>query len=316
MRPRTTLSFYKYHRLEDPQGLREKLRADWERLEVLGRIYVAEEGINAQLSLPADRLDEFRQYLGGIPFLRGVRLNIAVEQDGQSFLKLKIKVRNKLVADGIEDETFDASRIGPHLSARAFNQAMEDPHTLVVDMRNHFESEIGHFKGALRPDVDTFRDSLNILENDLRGHQEDKSLILYCTGGIRCEKASAYFLHMGFKRVFQLEGGIIEYLRQVKSQGLENKFLGKNFVFDQRMGERISDDIVSACHQCGTPSDTHRNCGNPTCHVLFIQCPSCFGKMEGCCSESCRSFVSLPMAEQKMLRKGRKNPARYFKRMG
>lgn len=314
-KPRITLSFYKYHRLEDPSGFRDRLHTDWERLDILGRIYVAHEGINAQLSLPADRLDAFREYLEGIPFLRGVRLNVAVEQNDKSFLKLKIKVRSKLVADGIEDPAFDASRIGPHLDARAFNAALGEPDTLVVDMRNHFESEIGYFQNALRPDVDTFKDALAEVEDTLQEHKEDKSLIMYCTGGIRCEKASAYLLHKGFKRVFQLEGGIIEYLRQVKSQGLENKFQGKNFVFDQRLAERISDDVVSACHQCGAPSDTHRNCGNPACHVLFIQCPACFGRMEGCCSEPCRSVVSLPVETQKALRKGRKATVRYFKRM-
>lgn len=312
---RITLSFYKYHRLEDPAGFRDRLHLEWEKLDVLGRIYVAAEGINAQLSLPAHRLDTFREYLEGIPFLRGVRLNFAVEHDDKSFLKLKIKVRKKIVADGIEDETFDATRVGPHLNARDFNEIMGAADTILVDMRNHFESDIGYFQGALRPDVDTFRDSLGRIEADLEPHKEDKKLVMYCTGGIRCEKASAYFLHRGFKKVFQLEGGIIEYLRQVKSQGLENKFMGKNFVFDERMAERISEDVVSTCHQCGMPSDDHRNCENLACHLLFIQCPACSRSMNGCCSEKCRVTAALPLESQKALRKGRKPPAKYFKRM-
>jgi UPF0176 protein len=312
---RTTLSFYKYHRIEDPSGFRDRLFAAWEALGVLGRIYIASEGINAQLSLPANRMEGFRAHLDGIPFLKGVRLNIAIEQDDKSFLKLKIKVRSRIVADGIDDPDFDVTRAGTHLDARAFNELIGDPDAILVDMRNHFESEIGHFRNAIRPDVDTFRESLGIIEKDLQAHKESKKLVMYCTGGIRCEKSSAYFLHKGFRSVYQLEGGIIEYLRQVKAGGLENKFLGKNFVFDSRMAERISADVVSACHQCGVPNDSHANCGNPACHVLFIQCPSCSRRMLGCCSEKCRDIAALPEATQRELRKGCKAEARYFKRM-
>jgi len=139
-------------------------------------------------------------------------------------------------------------------------------------------------------------------------------LLTSAAGARRCEKASAYFLHKGFRKVYQLEGGIIEYLRQVRAEGLDNKFMGKNFVFDERMAERISEDVVSACHQCGSASDQHANCGNPACHVLFIQCPSCSQRMRGCCSEKCLAIVSLPQADQKALRSGRKAEARYFKR--
>ncbi len=315
---RITLSFYKYHRIEDPEGFRDRLFEGFGKLGVLGRIYVAGEGINAQLSLPALRLDEFRQLLDSVPFLKGVRLNIAVEHDNKSFLKLKVKVRNRIVADGIEDGDFDAAKVGPHLNARAFNEIISGQDTLLVDVRNHYESEIGYFQGALRPDVDTFRESLNVIENEvkgkLQGEGESMNLVLYCTGGIRCEKASAYFLHKGFRNVYQLEGGIIEYLRQVKAEGLVNKFMGKNFVFDERMAERISEDVVSSCHLCGSASDQHANCGNPACHVLFIQCPSCSRRMRGCCSEKCQAIVALPQADQKALRSGHKAEVKYFKR--
>jgi UPF0176 protein len=243
-----------------------------------------------------------------------VRLNVAVEQDDKSFLKLKIKVRHKIVADGIEDESFDPGKVGVHLDARQFNDIIADPATLLVDMRNHFESEIGHFPGAKRPDVDTFRESLGIIEADLKNDKGEKTLVLYCTGGIRCEKASAYFRHKGFGKVFQLEGGIIEYLRQAKAQGLENKFMGKNFVFDGRMAERISGDVVSACHLCGEPSDTHVNCGNRACHMLFIQCRNCSEKLAGCCSEACQETDALPPERQKELRKGVGAPKKYFRR--
>ena len=311
---RLTLSFYQYAKIGNPELFRNYLFVAWDALEVLGRIYVANEGINAQLSLPAKKFKEFKEFLDSIYFLENSRLNIAVEQDLKSFLKLKVKVRDKIVADGLNDDTFDVTNIGVHVDASAFNNLMEDPDTVLVDMRNHYESEIGHFKNAIIPDVDTFRDSLDTIEEDLKDHKEDKKLVMYCTGGIRCEKASAYYKHKGFKNVFQLEGGIIEYTRQVNSQGLENKFLGKNFVFDHRRSERISDDVISNCHQCGEACDMHINCANEGCHLLFIQCEICSEKMEFTCSKECYEIIQLPFEEQKELRKGTHASNKIFKK--
>jgi len=311
---RLTLSFYQYAQIGNPELFRNHLFITWNELDVLGRIYVAHEGINGQLSVPAESFEAFKIHLDSISFLENVRLNIAVEQDNKSFLKLKVKVRRKIVADGLDDETFDVTNIGVHLKAAEFNDLLQDPNTICVDMRNHYESEIGHFKGAITPDVDTFRDSLDIIEEDLKDNKEDKNLLMYCTGGIRCEKASAYYKHKGFKNVFQLEGGIIEYVRQVKDENLENKFVGKNFVFDHRRGERISDDVISNCHQCGTSCDTHVNCENEACHLLFIQCDSCKEKMQSCCSVECQEVFNLPFEEQKALRKGTHNSNKIFKK--
>ena len=311
---RLTLSFYQYAHIGNPQLFRDHLFLAWDPLEVLGRIYVAHEGINAQLSVPAPKFAAFKTHLDSIDFLQGVRLNIAVEHDLKSFLKLTIKVRNKIVADGLEDKSFDVTNKGQHVNAEKFNQLLKDPDTICVDMRNHYESEIGHFKGAITPDVDTFRDSLPLIEEDLSAHKNDKKLLMYCTGGIRCEKASAYFKHKGFQQVFQLEGGIIEYTRQVNDQGLENAFVGKNFVFDERRAERISEDVIAQCHQCGAPCDTHVNCANAACHLLFIQCDHCGEKMQTTCSDHCLSIVQLPLEEQKALRKGTHNSNKIFKK--
>ena len=311
---RLTLSFYQYAKIGNPQLLRDHLFITWDALDVLGRIYIATEGINAQLSLPADQFNTFKTHLDTIDFLKDIRLNIAVEQDNMSFLKLKVKVRNKIVADGLKDDTFDVTNKGVHVNADAFNDLIEDENTVLVDMRNHYESEIGHFKNAVKPDVDTFRESLDIIEDDLKAHKEDKNLVMYCTGGIRCEKASAYFKHKGFKNVYQLEGGIIEYTRQVKAEALENKFIGKNFVFDDRRAEKISDDVIANCHQCGNPCDTHVNCANEACHLLFIQCDSCKTEMDNCCSTNCKEIVALPYEEQKALRKGQGNSNDIFKK--
>lgn len=311
---RFTLSFYKYHHLEAPKEFRDHLFINWNALDVLGRINIAKEGINAQLSVPAKKFDQFKHLLDGIDFLKDVRLNIAIEHYDKSFLKLKIKVRPKIVTDGLNDSTFDVTDKGIHVDAKKFNELIEDPNTVLVDMRNHYESEIGHFKNAVTPDVDTFRQSLDIIEEDLKDHKEDKNLVMYCTGGIRCEKASAYYKHKGFKKVYQLEGGIIEYARQVKDNSLDNKFFGKNFVFDDRRSEKISEDVISKCHQCGKTCDIHVNCANDGCHLLFIQCEECAKKRDGCCSDVCQDIVHLPYEEQKKLRSGRLARKKEFKK--
>lgn len=311
---RLTISFYRYAHIKNTAIFRNHLFVNWDALDVLGRIYIANEGINAQLSVPAENFESFKAHIDSISFLENVRLNIAIEQDNKSFLKLKVKVRDKIVADGLNDHTFDVTDKGVHVNAEKFNELIEDPDTVLVDMRNHYESEIGHFKNAITPDVDTFRDSLDIIEQDLADHKEHKKLVMYCTGGIRCEKASAYYKHKGFKNVFQLEGGIIEYTRQVKNKNLENKFIGKNFVFDHRRSERISDDVIANCHQCGNPCDTHVNCANEACHLLFIQCDDCAEAMHNCCSDDCKEIHELPFEEQKKLRKGKHASNKIFKK--
>jgi UPF0176 protein len=310
---RTTISFYKYHQLSDPKAFRDELYQLLERQQVLGRIYVAPEGINGQISSPTENLDLFKSHLYSIPFLNGVRLNTAVDDNGKSFFKLKILVRNKIVADGLHDTTFDVTNRGQHVNAQAFNELAEKKDTIIVDMRNHYESEVGHFKNAICPDVDTFREELKVVE-DLLHEKRDQNLLMYCTGGIRCEKASAWFKHRGFKNVFQLDGGIIEYAKQVKEQGLENKFIGKNFVFDERLGERITEDVISKCHQCGNRCDDHTNCKNDGCHLLFIQCKECAASNNGCCSVECKETIALPTEIQKEIRKGINKGRQVFKK--
>lgn len=300
---RITLSFYRYVILEETQTVRDRLFADFDAMGVLGRIYVAREGINAQLSVPEHNFSKLREYLDADPFFAQVPFKIAVEDDGKSFIKLVVKVRPQIVADGLPDGTFDVTNVGRHLTAQEFNEAMDSPETVVVDMRNFYESEVGRFENAILPDADKTKELLPMSLELLKG-QEEKKVLLYCTGGIRCEKASAYLRHHGFKDVNQLHGGIIAYAHQVKEQGLKNRFLGKNFVFDSRMGERVGDDIISQCHQCGTACDSHVNCLNDDCHLLFIQCESCATEMNGCCTPECKHTASLPLEEQLALRKG------------
>lgn len=310
---RITISFYKYHRIGNPAFFRDYLFLHWDSFGVLGRTYVASEGINAQISVPEKNLEPFREHLYSIAFLDGVRLNIAYEDNGKSFIMLKIKLRNKIVADGIEDPQFDPGNTGVHLKAEEFNRITDQPDTILIDMRNHYESEVGHFDKAILPDVDTFREEIVVVEDMLKG-KEDQNIVMYCTGGIRCEKASAYLKFKGFKNVHQLEGGIIKYAQDAKKVGLKNKFKGVNFVFDERFAERISDEIVAVCHQCGKPCDSHINCANEGCHVLFIQCAECKSKYNSCCSDECKDIIALPIEAQRELRKGKPAARNIFRK--
>ena len=300
---RKTVSFYCYFPISDPPAFRDEWYRQLATFGVLGRIYVASEGINAQVSVPVAQFETFREYLYSIEPLDGLRLNVAVDDDGKSFYVLDIKVRPKIVADGIDDGSFSMERKGKYVNAEQFNELTSQPDTVVIDMRNHYEYEVGHFDNAIEIPSDTFREQLPMAV-DMMGDNRERPIIMYCTGGIRCEKASAYMLHHGFTNVYHLEGGIIHYSNQVREKGLPNKFRGKNFVFDQRLGERITDEIIATCHQCGAPADTHTNCANQACHLLFIQCSECGAKYEGCCSPACQEVIHLPEEEQRKIRSG------------
>lgn len=301
--PRTTISFYKYFTIDNLEIFRDELYLKLNDLKVFGRIYLATEGINAQLSVPTYNFELLKEYLYSFSAFNQLRLNVAVDDDGKSFFVLKVKIREKIVADGLTDLSFDPSRTGKYLKAREFNELSTDPNVVIVDMRNHYEYEIGHFENAIEVPSDTFREQLPMAADMLKDKKENP-IIMYCTGGIRCEKASAYMLHQGFKNVYHIEGGIIHYTQTAKNEGLPVKFIGKNFVFDERLGERISDDVIASCHQCGKPCDTHTNCYNDGCHLLFIQCEECKTAMKGCCSEECMHINDLPEEEKIALRKG------------
>lgn len=290
-----TISFYKYVKISDPVAMRQELWDFWRSIGAVGRIYVAHEGINAQMSVPSERFEEFDSFLKSKPEFNDVPYKFAVEAgDGPAFKKLIVRVKEKIVADGLDDTSFDVTKTGEYLTAKEFNDYIDDPDAVVVDMRNSYESEVGHFEKAITPDVDTFREELQVVPKML-ADKKDKKIALYCTGGIRCEKASAWLRHNGFKDVKHLKGGIIDYKHQVDREGLQNRFRGKNFVFDERMGERVSDEIISKCHLCAKESsDTHYHCRNQVCHVLYIGCEGCVSKKSGYCSIRCRIFDRLP----------------------
>ena len=308
---RKTISFYRYVIIDKPETMRDRLYVDWKKLNVFGRIYLAKEGINAQLSLPEENWSKFIEQLNTYLEFQDISFKTAVEDNGKSFFKLTIKVRNQIVADGLSIKDYDVTNVGKHLTAKEWNKAMENG-AVVVDMRNHYESEIGRFQGAICPDVETFREELPLVKKILKGKEEEK-ILLYCTGGIRCEKTSAYLKHHGFNNVNQLEGGIIDYHRQLdKDTKIKNYFMGKNFVFDERRAERISKTIISKCHQCNTECDSHVNCMNVNCNLLFIQCNDCKNKYKSCCSLDCIDVIKYSPEKQKLLRKGKDNQKKYY----
>ena len=299
--PRITCSFYRYVNIDNPNTLRDRLYKEWIELNVLGRVYIAEEGINAQISIPELKFDTFIGLLNKRDYLADMPIKYAVEE-GQSFIKLAIRVKKEIVAYNIPEDEYNMNQVGNHLNASEFNEALDNPDAIVVDMRNYYESEVGHFNNAILPDVERSQELLPEVRKLLQNNK-DKEVLLYCTGGIRCEKASSYLLHHGFEDVKQLKGGIIQYAHDLKAENLHSKFIGSNFVFDQRLEERITDDIISQCHQCGNPCDTHTDCLNQACHILFIQCEKCKKDFDGCCSIECKKFAALPLDKQKILRK-------------
>lgn len=291
---RIVVSFYRYVRITDPVALRHELFQEWSTLGCLGRIYVSQEGINAQMSVPEPKWQEFQDKLYARKEFADVPFKIGVEQKHDAFWKLTIKVKGQIVADGLAHDEYDVTNVGTHLSAKEFNEKIESGAT-VVDMRNNYESAIGKFEGAITPNAYTFREELPMATEMLKG-KEDEPILLYCTGGIRCEKASSYFKHRGFKKVYQLLGGIIDYKHQVEKEGLESKFKGKNFVFDERLGERITDDVLGKCYHCEQPCDDYKNCKEEACNLLFIECASCYEKNQGFCSDTCQAGKFVPAA--------------------
>ena len=299
--PRKTVSFYRYVKISRPRQLRDDLFVEWSLLGVLGRVYLAPEGINAQISLPKSNVENFIQKVEHRKVFKNMQFKWALEE-GESFIKLSIKVKHQIVADGLTEGAYNMADIGTHLKPEEFHEVLEDSSVVVVDVRNHYESRIGFFEGAYRPNCDTFKEELPMIQEYLKG-KEKKKILLYCTGGIRCEKASAFLKAKGFKNVYQLEGGIINYAHEMRERGIISRFKGKNFVFDGRLGERVTADIVSTCDQCGVACDEYTNCENEVCNLLFIQCALCKERQSGCCTEKCLLVKKLPPEARRKYRK-------------
>ncbi|KAJ9085783.1 hypothetical protein DSO57_1010589 [Entomophthora muscae] len=312
-----SLAFYQFQKLGEDElvHLRQRLLKDLEKFEVVGRIYLATEGINAQFSCPADRLEEVEKYFNSaepntslkfpLPFAPTIEFNFSTFHK-KAFKKLNVKIRKEIVSSDIPEGEYDPSNQPTYLSAEEWHSRLTELKTsgkapLLFDVRNQYEHVIGHFEGAILPDVDTFREGMDQLIRDTKG-QENKEIFMYCTGGIRCSKAGAILKSKGFADVKMLKGGITAYGNFIRSakeasdkEDLPDKlksftslFKGKNFTFDKKLGEPITDEIISHCFQCGSPTDHYTNCRNILCHVLFLQCASCAARFNRTCgSQQC-----------------------------
>ncbi|KAJ1919919.1 hypothetical protein H4219_001700 [Mycoemilia scoparia] len=301
-----TASFYSFISIpeEDLEYLRKKLLRDWgdSDLGVHGRIYIWSNGINAQLSLPRDKVKDFRGYLESAPLFSGKipPFNWALSH-GKAFKSLHIRIR-PLVAAGGDVDLDTISNQPTYLRADEWDREIKDAkdkgmNTTIFDMRNFYEFEIGHFEGATKLDVDTFREQMDIVTEMCNKIKKDEPIYMYCTGGIRCSVAGAILKSKGHKDVRTLEGGIIAYGRYVKEHNNEKSslFRGKNFTFDKRLGERITDEVLAKCFQCGKPCDHYSNCVNGSCNLLFLQCHSCATKYKNTCGNPrCLEKIKMP----------------------
>ncbi|MBK4765219.1 MAG: rhodanese-related sulfurtransferase [Pantoea sp. Brub] len=288
---RITVSFYKYFYIDNTHTFRDNLYLKFVELQILGRIYIAHEGINAQISVPSHLYQKMQLCLYRFDkSLNNIHMNIALDNHSKSFWVLRIKVRERIISDGIEENILQISKVGCYLTAQEVNLMLDNPKVIFVDMRNDYEYKIGHFANAIACKANTFREQLSkiikLLEN-----KKNEIIVTYCTGGIRCEKASAWLIYNGFNNVYQVKGGIIEYVNTARKESIPVRFKGKNFVFDARMSEQVSKDVLSTCSQCGELCDIYTNCLNNLCHLLFIQCINCFNKYKNCCSLFCKEKI-------------------------
>lgn len=298
------LAYYFFNEIPDPHAFIKDHKKYLASKDARGRIYINETGINGQMSIAAEQAEDYVNWLHAFAPLKDMEVK-AHQSYEHAFAKMTIKYRDKLVAI---DESIDFNRTGEHLSPSQWKEVLEekDKDTIVVDVRNRYEWELGHFEGALLPNVQTFREFKEYAEELKKTYNPKTRVLMYCTGGIRCELYSSLLLDKGFDQVYQLEGGVIKY-------GLEEgskHWKGKLFVFDDRLSVPISEEpaeVISKCHLCNCDSETYYNCANMDCNELFLSCKECAQKLHGCCSEKCtkeprvRAFV--PVENPKPFRK-------------
>lgn len=203
--------FYQYYNIESLEKFCDQFYCFWFKLGVYGCIYIVNEGINGQIFVFVNELEIFKEKMYDVFFLDGICLNIVVDDDGKFFYKLKIKVCKKIVVDGLDDISFDVIKCGKYLDVVFYNELVDQEDIVIVDMCNYYESEVGYFEGVICFDVEIFREVFFFVE-DMLEEKKDSNIIMYCIGGICCEKVSVYYLYKGFENVFMVDGGIIEYM--------------------------------------------------------------------------------------------------------
>lgn len=306
------ISFYKYRPLTKEEMEKVQLRL-WkfrDNLGVLGRCYVYFDGMNCQISVPKANLKTFFEELQKEPIFKDVEFNCKNVMDKNKenvapFSNMHVRLRPLL---HIPEEVIPYSQPedqGARLTAKEWNELLSKENTLIFDARNWYESMVGKFEGATPLNTDSFYEAFSAIEKMLNDKdKENTNVMMYCTGGIRCVRLSAYVKQkLGFKNVYHLKGGIVNYSLEIEEESIPSKFIGKNFVFDERRAEKVTDDVIATCSQCGTPCDTHVNCPNTSCNLLFVQCPTCASKFNAACSDECKRIIELPLEEQLQIRK-------------
>ena len=272
--------FYKYVHIDNPVALMRSQKIIQAKLGLKGRTIVSTEGINATMEGTTENIEAYLQDLFSDPRFEGTHIKRAIG-DGQSFPKTSVKVRNELVALGL-DKSCDIDPnvlTGVHLKPEELHQWIKDgKEFFIVDMRNAYEHQVGYFEGSILPPMDNFRDLPKFI--DSIAHLKDKTVLTVCTGGVRCEKASGYLLSQGFTDVYQLDGGIVSYMEKYPNEN----FLGKLYVFDNRIAMGFYTDdpkhqIVGKCIFCDVPSERYTNCKVNDCNRKFIACSDCENKM-------------------------------------
>ncbi|MFC4767599.1 rhodanese-related sulfurtransferase [Effusibacillus consociatus] len=290
-KPYRVLLYYKYVRIEDPVEYAQQHLQFCKDLGLKGRILVAEEGINGTVSGTVEQTETYMEEIRKDPRFADMVFKID-EADGHAFKKMFVRPRKELVTFRLEEDIDPNQLTGKYLSPKEFYEALQDPDVIVLDGRNDYEYDIGHFRGAIRPEVESFREFPEWIRENLSQYK-DKKILTYCTGGIRCEKLSGFLLKEGFKDVAQLHGGIVTYGKDPEVKG--QLFDGKCYVFDERIAvpiNQVEEVIVGKCHHCGVPAEKYINCAEDFCHLQHIVCPECEEKFQGYCSEECRSKVA------------------------
>lgn len=279
------LAYYLFIPIDSPEEEVCKHHAFFKDRDIKGRIYISKEGINGQMSASAEDAEAYMEWMRADARFRPIQFKIHHHHE-HAFPKTTVKVREQLVA---LDMSVDLSQSGQHVSPEEWKKMLEerDENVVLVDVRNDYEWEIGHFEGAKLPDLETFREFPDYAKalKEQKDPQKTK-VMMYCTGGIRCELYSALLKKEGFENVYQLQGGVINYGLKVGS----DHWRGKLFVFDDRLAVPIAEDkeeVISKCLHCGASSDIYYNCANMDCNELFLCCPSCAEQFKGCCSEVC-----------------------------
>lgn len=276
------LLYYKYVHIADPAQFVNEQKILCQKLQLKGRILIAQEGLNGTVCGTIEQAKEYQAALRSDPRFVDIEFK-EHDYDANPFPKLKVKLRQEIVTLGVPD--LSSEEAGQHLSPEQWHELAQQEDVVVLDVRNNYESTIGKFQNAITPDIDNFRD----LPVWLQKHQElkDKKVLIYCTGGVRCEKASGLLKRSGVQDVYQLHGGIINYGKHIP----DGLWQGSCFVFDDRMAVPVNDEehhqVISECQYCKTPTDTYYNCCNMECNALILLCSDCRAKSNQACSLEC-----------------------------